>query len=980
MSGVNFLMVRGSDLLVLGVDWVNFRLDWPGFESMDPFLVGRPRMVAAPFDAAITLTFPPQAIAEDRWPPAAFSGYPEGFDQLPEDVYFRGLEARMSGPSRLKFRVSAGASFELNSNSLLTMLADTTKCRLDSNSTDTFLEIPWRLYFSLTSSTGAPIKLTHPADPVTSPAGVTRLWQTQLCATDGDRSDARLLFNLYRPRPSEEDALSQSWPSRIDRDTIYRPEATERRATVKRLDLSALGATCSLNASWPDFQWEQDIVLGRDERVKTVVTGRLFPFGFPAIITTITKRNFRILPLPFNALYEWIEDEEDPSVHNPTPPGHHAPDRRPGHFELRVPTNQRSRLATLEAVASLRVIDPVRTAGPGALWDLSQFPFDRAELLQTDSLEIQVSGDECYIVKGRDGRPKNFQVHCTGRPDGTTLSVPLVFVRDGYAIRPGIWSPQPVSCGGISLDVVRNVSPQPNDTITVYEMQLGFNLAADSAGRSGLYAKEFTAKVPALGRIYPDYVDSLFKLEYLPKTPNPLLQASTENPLLQASTDYALSIKDASGNPVLLDFTGDTHRSGCLIAPKFNADVISRVRGPAPSQLENPTLQTLKNVFSDSAILGIGLTDLIPPTTKSPEINTLFAGGRPDGASMTWVLDLWTKTTGSRSFEARPSLPTTLHLKVKQSSTINQIECDIADFNFNMPSGAAWFLSLRVGALRYQHTSGAPPKLSFDRLSLGFDRELKFFENLAIKFSGLLGASGLTVRPQPNEIAISYTLGLTDVPIGAAFILQNVSAHLNVAVPYSKGDLTLLLAFGSRDRPFAVAVSLLGGGGYIEVGLHGDKVTSFEASFDFGGLAAVDLGIVVAEVHALGGIRFSLQNGDVAFSAFVLLGGSVELLHVVSVDVNLRIDLTLCLDDQNRPDLAGEASMSIEIGVPLIPGGSGKVTLDTGVWHLRQLDLLGVLSMAAALEPDAEPSAVLRPEFPAEPWLEYCNAFRSAAA
>ncbi|MFM9104744.1 MAG: hypothetical protein ACKOPS_26930, partial [Cyanobium sp.] len=48
------------------------------------------------------------------------------------------------------------------------------------------------------------------------------------------------------------------------------------------VDLSALGGTVSAKGVWPNFAWQQEVVLGRDMVVRTESKGFLYPWGHRA--------------------------------------------------------------------------------------------------------------------------------------------------------------------------------------------------------------------------------------------------------------------------------------------------------------------------------------------------------------------------------------------------------------------------------------------------------------------------------------------------------------------------------------------------------------------------------------------------------------------------------------------------------------------------------------------------------------------------
>lgn len=184
-----------------------------------------------------------------------------------------------------------------------------------------------------------------------------------------------------------------------------------------------------------------------------------------------------------------------------------------------------------------------------------------------------------------------------------------------------------------------------------------------------------------------------------------------------------------------------------------------------------------------------------------------------------------------------------------------------------------------------------------------------------------------TILTDPTGLTASFSAGIDQVPAGV-FLMRNIAAHFGVVIPFSSDPITVSLGFASRDNPFSLSVLTFGGGGYVDATLGG--LTQLEASMDFGAVLAVDFIVASAEVHALGGVHF-LQNGSaITFEAFIRLGGSVEILGVVSISVDLLVTLQYVSTPAGN-ELAGHATLVIDVDLTLF---SQSVTIDSGKWVL----------------------------------------------
>jgi hypothetical protein len=200
------------------------------------------------------------------------------------------------------------------------------------------------------------------------------------------------------------------------------------------------------------------------------------------------------------------------------------------------------------------------------------------------------------------------------------------------------------------------------------------------------------------------------------------------------------------------------------------------------------------------------------------------------------------------------------------------------------------------------------------------------------------------------------------------FVMRNIAASVGVDVPFDGRPVVTTLAFASRENPFNLAVSLFGGGGYLVFEIAEEGVRRLEASLDFGASVAIGVGVAKAEVHALGGVRFLLRGADVEVTGFLRIGGSVDVLGLVSVSVELRLELTFVAarPPENRARLTGRATAVIEIDVTF---WSGSIELDSG-----EYTFLGPAPGEAA-----PPASTIRTREPTlDDWQRYRDAFGRA--
>lgn len=840
-----YLIVRGEDFVHFGLQWSGFQLVYKENDSGS-----RPLLVATSDEARITLTFPPQVIEEQVWPRGSWD---VGAGTSIPDV--------QSGPSHIQFAVPAETQLELNAEGILKVITDE-KVKVISKRDEeaTAIELPWKLILAPVPKTEGEIVVSeHPVLPVKSSKGVTGQWYTRLMASNGTKEDAAL--SLLPLRYIEGDmqhtpTIGTTPLTQSDRMKIVEKSKTLPLPYSKRLELTALGGTLSATVKWPNFEWDHEIVQGKDQKVRTLMTGVLFPFGHKARVEEITERVF-------------INNDEN--------------------------TSQYTDVGLIKNT-TLMITEPViQTSEDPRL--AREFPFDKIEILLS-SCEIDFRGD--LFIPHVGGKPLQFPIRLTGANGDVFFNVPLVFIDGDISSRfeeaKQKWDAyRTINLPGVPIEMIRDNRRAENvqDIYEVHDLSLQVE---QHAGNLLPKLEQFTVELPALRELQPHIPTGRIPLKFTQSYLN-----------LGVEEDLALE----PFNKIEIDFTARPDYSGGLMAPKFAANIISRTRGPVPTN-DLP----LSEIYAGAKLLGLPLEKLIEQA-KPPKI--IQVPGNPLGARMEW-LDLSLKDFGPFETVKEPDKKTSATLRVDRS----EIFCEVRNFTFKLPLN---IVLLKFGSLAFTQKPNSAPDLQMKNLGIEFNEELILLKDLLDKMMELMPGNKPKIHPSAEGISASYTLGLPSVDAGM-FLLRNVAVHFGINVPFSSKPVTMSLGFGRRDNPFNLSVMLLGGGGHIEVEFGGDKLTRLEASMEFGAMVAVNFLIASAEVHALGGVRF-LKNGDnIEFDAFIRIGGSVDVLGLVSVSVELTVKLAY---EKKRNSLYGRATLVIEVDLPLF---SESVTLDSGKWEL----------------------------------------------
>ncbi|MDQ1654097.1 MAG: hypothetical protein QOI35_3297, partial [Cryptosporangiaceae bacterium] len=292
--------------------------------------------------AFLVVHFPPQNVAERAY----FAVDPNFPTQQGDETALMAapVPSMLAGESRLAFRLLPGADpipFTpeglLNWTGLVLNVVPAAARTINGRpgpqapaSSQTSIEAPWGLMLSPDDGAG----WAHSLTPVTH-GGRTELWHTRLGVRQNggiDEADAthRTVRAVWTPgydvakvpttgdpgpNPPGRTSLDPRTRYQIVRlssdhsmDTVIARQVTPyqpRPIAVNRLMLSTLGAWVDTDGSWDvpmrptnadlSFdveEWLHKATMGRDNYVKVVVAGFLFPFGHRASFVTITERAF----------------------------------------------------------------------------------------------------------------------------------------------------------------------------------------------------------------------------------------------------------------------------------------------------------------------------------------------------------------------------------------------------------------------------------------------------------------------------------------------------------------------------------------------------------------------------------------------------------------------------------------------------------------------------------------------------------------
>lgn len=1049
----SFLLIRGLDHVVLGVSWAGFDTAAPG-------------SIRAGANAVLTLTFPPQHLAEQT------------LGENPPDFFGTTdhLGARPAGPSHLALSVASGTMVPLTVSGILGVCRDAPV--LPGAPTDpiapqafpgidlgrpgpTALELPWRLVFSPEARSGVgSVRAIH-VDGAPDP-GVAAVWQTALRATDAPVAEGRASIapDAGLGLRAIDIALAQvaDPPFNPSLDHFLRPQivgaAATKLAAAQRLELSSLGANLAVNARWRFLGWQHAAYLGRDVRVRTISSAVLYPFGHQAEYVEVTERAFlsfspsvmglrkrrtlvitdpvrrptddpalaRALPFTEVEIMQRMIEDLAPPVSFTVP--RTTPDQATvaALLEQRTIERDEAALAALRALYGPDVdfgdfapasvdqalfFDPHGPDGeqlspPGELsrWQELRDEVDFLEMLDLTPQEVNVG----FWPETAPGVKVQFQVRCATPRGDLHFSIPLLvaldshfdeevvipafhtlsepiaharlddeWARSGHGIIPLAGAPLDPVGGGAATDVME-----------VQSLNLGgapvpgaFAARLGGAPGSAVQPWALTAVLPPARQLVGDATATT--LQYADRF---LSEGLVE--------DVALRIPEGAPK-VVVDFVGRSLGSGGLAAPQVAADVISRARGLVQGAAIAAAVPSPSDLIGEATtLLGFRLQDLIDTTQRVEPmaLTSAVREGLPSEVRMEWT-NIPLKTSAS-FFSAGARLDLSVVKRAPQvgvgvpdpDAVVGALAegptttCTVSNFSLKLPPGAT-LLTVGFSKVILTQLPNKPPTLEVEGLTTSFSGLLDLVRELQEKVK--LGPALPGIEVSSAGLVARYSLPVPSVACGA-FALRNIAFGSSIEVPFDGRPVAVRFAFATRANPFNLSVLMFGGGGYLELEVDHTGLRRLEASLEFGASIAISFGIADAEVHAMGGVRYFMEGSAVKLSGFLRIGGSVELLGLITVSVELLVLLTY---DSVGNLMVGRATLVVEIDLTF---WSDSVELDSGEWEFigggssPMGDAVVAPLMGGAAVAGALPFAAAAAEPPAEAWRHYREAFAGAAS
>jgi hypothetical protein len=317
-----------------------------------------------------------------------------------------------------------------------------------------------------------------------------------------------------------------------------------------------------------------------------------------------------------------------------------------------------------------------------------------------------------------------------------------------------------------------------------------------------------------------------------------------------------------------------------------------------------------------SDILGMFLDDLgIPSIPNIPNLTT--ATDESKGTiTVSYKLTASLKADPTGTFvpngAGQFTLMSTAVVSLKGQPPTYNVSGSLTPFTINLVGGNT-FIVVPFKTLAFTAKSKSKTHVDVSVGTVTFAGALSFVNSLE-QFLHDIGNSGLSIDVTPTEVGASMSLSLPAVEVGV-FSLSGISFSSALTIPFLGDPALLTFGFASQDNPFILTVCMFGGGGFLSLGLGFAGVQSVQASFEFAGQFALDIGVASGGVTIAAGVYYSYAVATgTTLTGFLRITGEVEVLGIISISAELDLTLTY-VSDNGVSYIQGTATLKVSISI-----------------------------------------------------------------
>ena len=608
------------------------------------------------------------------------------------------------------------------------------------------------------------------------------------------------------------------------------PKPGPAAVKVNRLMLSTLGAWMDVKGAWvppSDLtvqEWVHQATMARDNYVKVVYKGFLFPFGHGASLVKVTERKFVPTASTWTGsagrptFIAYLRQHMYIVVHE-----HERPYSGAGRDH-----EGRDWPFTMVDVTTQVTPDIDDPSNNGATVEVK----GKKEDLGIEAFWPRVGGDDFRfhaVARDLDGRMVEFQT-------------PLMFVMSDVAIKDDVMS-----------GLASYYSTQDEGRTTRLD---GQKLAFAESGKPGdtsfetqqvLFGAEVPHALPAFGQ--PHFYPTIWQASVNVTALSTMLGRDAAMPINYDDTFLSEGIssqnnkgevfaKLAQGAQLALDFPAD--KVGGLVNPNMSIVGLSRSLGPIGGDLSSIKSGNFdpnaffKGALSQAKILGISLMDIVAKAalSQAPKFVTQIVtqGQVPKKvvATLDWQPSMQNDPTGTFVAQVvkdkgQPAETDAATMLVSATITKNLdgtppsavVHGELRNFEIHLIPAVEEFLVVKFNKVTFDSQTGKKLVFDADLYDVKFAGPLTFVNTLE-QYIPLAGFDPPSLQVTPQGVQAGFDLAIPSIGFGV-FSLQNINLGASLNLPFTGDPVRVRFNFAERQNPFLLTVSLFGGGGFFAI-------------------------------------------------------------------------------------------------------------------------------------------------------------------
>ncbi|MDH5675366.1 MAG: hypothetical protein OEZ06_24810 [Myxococcales bacterium] len=293
------------------------------------------------------------------------------------------------------------------------------------------------------------------------------------------------------------------------------------------------------------------------------------------------------------------------------------------------------------------------------------------------------------------------------------------------------------------------------------------------------------------------------------------------------------------------------------------------------------------------------------------------------------------------------------------------IICGLENFRINLIGTPDPAFSIHFERMQFIARAGQKPDVDVVLGEIVFGGPLAFIQRIKdiIPLDGFSDPPAIDVSPA--GLAANFSVPLPNIAIGI-FSLENLSIGAGFEIPFLGDAIGINFFFCTRENPFTLTVSMLGGGGFVGLQLSPEGVRLLEIALEFGASLSVDFGVASGGVSIMAGIYFAIE-GDVPYlEGYLRIRGEVCVLGLISASIELYMSLAY---EGATGKVIGRAEITIEVSVLCF---SATVTVSA---ERKFAGSNGDPTFAEIMQPCDPPALPTDDCGSPTPWARYVNAF-----